>query len=262
MKLTEYLTELTDTEIQTFKAHCDLLTHKSGNYQFLINVESEHRLDRQVWVDFVAAVIGAGPDLAGIRTAVATVFQSYILSGGTIQPPLPSLYGRAVDKKRFYSHMVKMGYASSPRHAAQFLAGLKNKPLPVIRQRFDQKLLAAYTIWATFCENDPSEDPFRDVPKSRADDVRACMGLCLNAKDDLLLMVYSLPPGVNPLFPTVADAYAGNWNWYFRPVSIGSPYGRTLAWVHHPGAFNCPEVIHNRITGATMEAEIRSVRGI
>ncbi len=114
-------------------------------------------------------------------------------------------------------------------------------------------------MWATFNPADMLGDPFAAMPME-ADGIRARLGLSRNEMGlDILLFVYALPPGIEPLFPTMADAYAGQpWTWYFRPSLPGEAWGRTMTWEgEEPSS---PEVVHAPLTGAVLEDKIRIIK--
>ena len=111
-------------------------------------------------------------------------------------------------------------------------------------------------MWATFNPDDLQADPFSGMP-SDADGIRAHLGLDPNEKGtDLICFVYTLPPGVEPLFPIIADA---QWHSLFRPAPTTSKWGLTMPWPEIDEAKPRPEVVHKPTTGACLAKRIKIV---
>ena len=76
-----------------------------------------------------------------------------------------------------------------------------------------------------------------------------------------MLFRYSLPKGIEPLYPTIADAYASTiWPYHFLPSASDEHHGWTLPWDEPPGQ-PCPEVVHKPISGEFLEAPITRLPG-
>jgi hypothetical protein len=158
-----------------------------------------------------------------------------------------------VTRKRFCEHLKR---ERSDLTESQ-IKRLMSKPGHLIRRHLRDTYLAPYAMWATFSEADPSGDPFTALP-DHARGIRMRLGLDANDHGDMVLLDYSLPAGTEPLYPTIADAYAGQlWPAQFRPARDSDTCGRTMPLPDDPDARPQPEVIHRRITGATLEAPIR-----
>jgi len=93
---------------------------------------------------------------------------------------------------------------------------------------------------------------------SDADGIRARLGLSPNDRgENLLLFVYELPPRVEPLFPTIADAQEHS---LFRPAPPGAKWGLTMLWTEIDTEAPRPEVVHKPITGAHLTEPIKVVK--
>jgi hypothetical protein len=112
------------------------------------------------------------------------------------------------------------------------------------------KAFGEYVIWATFNPDNLKGYPFDGLPMD-ADGIRARLGLDPNEKGkDLICFVYVLPPDVEPLFPTIADA---QWHSRFRPAPPGSKWGLTMPWPKIEEEVPRPEVVHKPIIASTLE---------
>ena len=261
MNLSQFISSLPTGEQQALQERLDLLSQHGMGRQFVLNLNAEVRFIPAIWQMLHQALITASPDVADLYRAFVGVFQSYILSGGAIQSPWPTRYGRATTESNFYALLVKHGLATSPTGAKRFVTNLMKKPLSLTQTRLAHKPLGQYLIWATFDETNPSGDPFHKLLKD-AEGIRACLGLDPNHTGDMLLLTYALPASVEPLYPTVADAYAGGWNWYYRPSLLHERYGLTLCWRERTDAFPCPEVVHTPVNGDCLMAPIAKVKEI
>lgn len=260
MNLTEFMSSLPLTDKQAFERRLDVLSQHNLGRQFVSNLNSEVRFTPPIWQDLFNALTNAQADVDNLKVAFVDVFCSYILNGSVIPSPWPGRYGRAVTEDRFCQLLVKQNLATSVRGAKRFLSNLMQQPLPVVQQRLAQKQIGRYLIWATFNQQNFQGDPFEAVPKD-AEGVRASLGLDPNDAGDMILLVYRLPVDVEPRYPTVADAYAGGWNWYYRASLAHEPYGLTLCWnLARTDTFNCPEVVHKPVNGNCLLAPIVKVR--
>jgi hypothetical protein len=107
------------------------------------------------------------------------------------------------------------------------------------------------TIWATFDPDDPNAAPFEVTLK--ANDIRGVLGLDPTDRDEpLLLFEYELPATLQALFPTIAEAYAGDgWQVYFRPAPIDASFGLTMTWDEYAERAPRPETVHLGFDGGT-----------
>lgn len=261
MRFAEHKALLSVAEQDALHQRLEILSQRSGlTREFVLNLDRESRLDGAAWQEIAQAILRAQPDFVNLTAAIVPTLQRLTLQGEPIRQPWPFLYGRVVTKDRFVQQIIKLGGGTSPRQVERFLTHLMKKPLVVIQKRLENQLLAPYAMWATFCAANPADNPFTTLPQD-AEGIRACLGLDPNEQGDLFQFVYSLPVGVEPRFPTVADAYAGGIaTWLFRPALEHESHGWTLSWPWRKDVSPCPEVIHACITGATLAAPIEIVR--
>ena len=118
------------------------------------------------------------------------------------------------------------------------------KPRDVVTDEWRGHPLGQYLSWSTFHRRHrKGGGPVQCLRGKGRRNVRRLLGL--DPEDDgvLLLFEYSLPDGISPRFPTVAEAYAGSkWNHWFRPSPLDEPYGLTLPWGGRGGGR--PEAVH------------------
>jgi hypothetical protein len=129
-----------------------------------------------------------------------------------------------------------------------------------VAKRCRNYALGKYLMWSTFAiEGDP-QNPFEGIPAS-VEAIRGVLGLDPNERyKPLLLIIYTLPPDVVPLFPTIAEAYAGVlWNYFFTPAPTTAVCGLTLPWPEYANMPPRPEVVHKVILGEQLAAPIRRV---
>jgi hypothetical protein len=110
------------------------------------------------------------------------------------------------------------------------LIDLAKKPAAMLGVNFP---LGNFLMWSTFDHRDKSADPFRPRPKTVADLLDEMGMKSGNANflsgETFVLTAYCLPANLKPHIPTIFEAYAGQPNYYFRPIERrGSLSG--LAW--------------------------------
>jgi len=227
--------------------------------QFVINLDGECHLPKEAWEALLTSVVNTSAAEPSLQAAITAVCQQFTLRGGTITSGT-SRYGRAVSRLRFQEFLKDEGVVASDDAARNLVSYLAKKPLSSTHRRFQRQQLSKYAMWATFNSAAPDSDPFGQLPGD-ADGIRERLGLDHQEEGkDMVLLDYSLPVGTEPLFPTIADAYAGvGWMPYFRPARQEDPHGRTMTWPRCVGP-TCPEVIHQRITGETLEAPLRIMK--
>jgi hypothetical protein len=232
--------------------------------QFVINLWAESRLSEQALGEMSDALLTSSPELAELVRAARGVMQQHTLEGGPISCAWPSLYGRVDSLERFYDRLVAAKLARSRRQADLIVSRLCSSPVTASRQRLRSLSFGSYVLWATFHPTDVAGHPF-DALSGDADYIRCRLGLDpMEQGKDVVLMVYALPTGTEPLFPTVADGYAGDpWLHYFRPAGPHEQAGTTMPWewpdTPCPGAAPCREVVHGPVTGEQLAEPPRMV---
>ena len=272
MNFDDFTRELGDgsrSEVTQGWASCRLLfSDKAHHRQFVINLEAECRLPHEAWEAACRVVIQGITDGAGLQRAFAGVFRLHTLRGGPVTlPPLVPL-GRAVTLPLFMRMLKAQFGFSSDFEAEQLLNDLLNPKASTntVRETLEGMLLgtAGRPMWATFdvdvAARPSGRNPFDNMPAD-ADGIREMLGLSKNDKGkDLLLFVYGLPEGVAALYPTIADAYAGDeWAYYFRPSLEGESWGMTMPWSEE--ASPRPEIVHEAVKADSLSDRIRIVRG-
>ncbi len=259
----EFINTLPQLEQDVVLQKLHALTASATYYQFAINFHAECRLNDGVCAEFISGIIAAGTDPDSVAMAAAKVCRKYPLAGNLISQSGPTFYGRAITKERFCQLLYdRKDFVTLPE-AHAFVDNLITKTLTVQTQRLGSKLLSKINrpVFATFNPSAPGGDPFAGIPLTAVD---LCSELGLSKreqKEKFLLFVYSLPPGVEPRFPTIADAYAGDppgWFLQFRVAPPGSPHGLIMPW--DPAVAPRPEVVHAAIRGDTLEIKLREAR--
>ncbi len=261
MTLDEFVRSLPVDTRQLLKERFDLLLrHIALTKQFVHNIGAECRLTDMFWRDLVGAVVSVSVDADRLKPAIVEVCRNHTHSGGPIALPWPTLYGRAVPKEQFCKYLRKWGYMDTLPEARDFVSQLARCSLADCKTQLGSMHLGKYAMWATFDPANPADDPFLRLPAD-TEELSARLGLNPDeSRRDLLLLVYSLPAGIVPNFPTIADSYAGEgWLLWFRPAGSDAECGWTLPW--KPKAQPCPEVIHRPITGETLQRGVRILKG-
>jgi len=244
------------------KVECEerlyILASISGiGYQVVANLRCESRLDELAFGDIVQGLLQATADSEELKIVYIEKCRQHILKGGAIPKPWPLYFGRVVTRERFCTIALKKVSDIEESELKLLLNDLFSKPSDAVKKRFqkvlenmENKALGEYVIWATFNPEDLAGNPFAGTPVD-ADGIRALLGLDPNEKGkDLICFVYALPPDVEPLFPTIADA---QWHSRFRPAPSGAKWGLTMPWPEVEEEVPCPEVVHKPITASTLE---------
>lgn len=130
----------------------------------------------------------------------------------------------------YAKYFVQPEYAAR-RNLKNDLIALAKKPVVMSDENIFP--LGDFLMWSTFDHRDKSADPFRPRPKTVAnllDEMGMKSGnASYLAGETFVLTAYCLPANVKPHIPTIFEAYAGQPNYYFRPMQRhGNPFG--LAW--------------------------------
>jgi hypothetical protein len=228
------------------------------NLQLAQNLRSESRLTLECWTSLLPILCDRS-DSETIGHNVRLALRLCILQGPLVSSPIERQFGHAVTRKRFRTvleaqHFSYQGAAGALRH-------MLGKPLRLLHERWKEIEMGIYLIWATFNPNDDKESPFKDIDGS-ATMVMGLLGLDINeAGEPLLLFKYVLPEHVQPLFPTVAEAYAGDaWSYFFRPAPKESSYGMTLPWPEFQNWSPRPEVVHRPIKMSCVIEPLREIK--
>ena len=220
------------------------------------NLRCESRLDELVFRDIVQGLLQAAANPEVLKSVYIGKCRQHILEGGTIPKPWPLYFGRVVTRERFCKIAIQLSDIEETELQLLF-DDLISKSFDIVKKRFQEvlrtmgnKTLGDYVIWATFNPADWEGQPFAGMPTD-ADGIRARLGLDPNEKGkDLIYFVYVLPPKVEPLFPTIADA---QWHLLFRPAPPGAKWGLTMPWPEIGEEVPRPEAVHEPITGSTVE---------
>lgn len=227
-----------------------------------VNLDSESRLPQEAWESLfnTLLLIQLGEDVGVIQKAIIDGLRPWVLHGAPLTSYMPKYLGRAVSLDYFCRFLVEGGYFGSIESAKRSVRSLLAKPKEVIVKRWQNYPLGKYLMWSTFTIVGNEENPFDGMPNV-AEGIRGVLGLDPNERDKpLLLLVYSLPLDVTPLFPTVAEAYAGvQWNYFFTPAPAGATCGLTLPWPQYENYPPRPEVVHKVILGKQITAPIKRV---
>jgi len=250
---------------------CRLLLIKTEQRQFVINLEDDCHLCEAAWGSLKDVILAGISDAILLQRELTNACRKHTLQGSFIAPPLPSPLGRAVTRELFADILRAQFSFSTKDEEEQFMDDLLDKGTTDAETRtlLSRKFLVGKgrVMWGTF-NLDPASglplngsNPFRHMPRD-ADGIRAQLGLSKNdAGKDLLLFVYTLPSGVSPRFPTIADAYAGDaWPYYFRPAREMEAYGFTMTWDTTPPLPSSPEVVHEPVTGDNLVEKIEIAR--
>jgi len=183
------------------------------------------------------------------------VCYSQPLQGGKIKvTKKPQFFGAAVEYETFFKHL-KDNYpselGSDDAIIRDFISRLNKGELSKILGQIIR--LKKFSVWATWNEDNFAAMPFDYCKTSKADEVRANMGL---NRDDaaksssLLLFVYSIPNHIEPQRPTIADA--GLSEYFEPPSSTFDEYGLTVNWQYEErmsvySRKARPECIHDSI---------------
>jgi hypothetical protein len=250
---------------------CRLLLIKTEQRQFVINLEDDCHLCEAAWVSLRDVILTSVSDAIVLQRELTNACRKHTLQGSFIARPFPSPLGRAVTKELFADLLREQFSFNTIDEEDQFMDDLlyRRPTAASTIALLSGKLLtrSGRVMWGTF-NFDPTSgtpvdgsSPFNNMPRD-ADGIRAQLGLSKNdAGKDLLLFVYTLPPGVVPRFPTIAEAYAGNdWPYYFRPARESESWGFTMTWDSSPPLPSSPEVVHEPITGDNLVEEIKIAR--
>jgi len=212
------------------------------------NLFAEPRLPREAWLGMIEALRRALFAADDVKAAITRFSRDWTLKG----PPLstqPASFCRAVSVARFSRLLVELNYFASVERAVQNVRSTLRKPVQVVISRWDKYDLGRHVMWSTF--DLAGQDAFRE--SDSAEYICGVLGLDIDPDEpgnDLILLVYTLPPGNPARFPTVADAYAGStWSPYFRPAPVGSPHGWTMPCREFRKEQPRPEAVHRVIQG-------------
>ncbi len=262
MKLDDYLATLPSWQRDKFNAKLNSLTRPDSLMtQFALNLREECRLNRHTWERVVEAVDAADPTPEQLKAKVTEVFRGFPWEGGEIPLPWPTRFGRAMDRGEFTSWLSSNPNIVS-KDADRFVDGIIGEPVEEVRDQLGTVPFSRFPMWATFNDNAPDTNPFSSMLPPDATGIRIRLGLSMNSSE-LLLLVYALPAGIAPHYPTVANAYAGaTWFSYFRPSHESHQCGFTQPHEIPLGtpAQPCPEVIHAPISAEALEEPLQIAR--
>jgi len=263
MTLKEALTLLSLDKKEQVEKTLDIFAKCSGLcLRARVNLDSESRLPHAAWESLVDGLLlpQLGEDVGVIQRAIIDGLRPWILHGPPLTSFTPKYLGRAVSLDYFCRFLVEGGYFGSIETARRSIRSLLGRPGEVIAKRWQNYPLGKYLMWSTFTTGGHKENPFDGMPNS-AEGIRGVLGLDPNDRDKpLLLLAYTLPLDVTPLFPTVAEAYAGiQWNYFFTPAPAGANYGLTLPWPKYENHRPRPEVVHKVILGKQITSPLKRV---
>jgi hypothetical protein len=229
----------------------------SGRFrQWIINVYAECHLTRKTWSAFVEGVIRAEPnsDLPELTRVCTGIFrdflsQSFGLLGPEADVDEHTTFGRVVPHPAFVT-TVKSFVGGSRTAAMDLVRFLIDRSTADWNVEWLKYPAGQHVMWATFCEEDPKQDPFDPLPTSRSD-LRCLFGLPWDASQ-LLLLTYKLPPDIRAFLPTIVEAYAGDWTVFFRPADRGARFGRIMPRAECDAETTLPEIVHRPVTLGAM----------
>jgi hypothetical protein len=235
-----------------------VLESASGvGYQLVINLHSESRLTEQAFGDIVEGLLQAEANSGALKDAYVEACRLHILAGGVIPKPWALCFGRVVGVERLYKTMLNLGYYRTEDQVKYALERLLSKPLHATHAELRNKFIGQFLMWVTFNPDDLNGHPFSGMPTD-ADGLRAHLGVHPSERgQDLFLLVYRLPPDVEPLFPTIADAQGYS---LFRPSPPEERSGLTMPWAEIDEEKPRPEVVHNPIKGICLIEPIQIAR--
>lgn len=226
------------------------------------NLDSESRLIDEAWKGLLGALLPlkVEDDPSLVQKAIIESLRPWVLQGPQLIALRPTYLGRAVTIDYFCRFLVDSGHFGSIKSAKRNVRNLLLKPKEVTARRWQNYPLGKYLLWSTFSIEGNPQNPFDGLPSS-ADGIRGVLGLDPNEKGKaLLLLAYTLPPSVVPLFPTIAEAYAGDrWNYFFTPAPKGATHGMTLPWPEYEDYAPRPEVVHKIVFGERLSSPIKRV---
>lgn len=236
-----------------------LATHSGIGHSAADNIYLESRLPEAAWDALVAALQSVGADPTEIRDAITSCVRAWTLNGPVLARPHPVTLGRAATADRFcQQQLVSSGRYSSISSARRALTYLLGKPPRTAAKIWRTVHLGAHLMWSTF-DSESGGGPFDSLPHS-ARIIRGRLGLSKNQRGALLLIEYTLPKHVSPLFPTVAEAYAGTeWNYFFRPAPPAASYGLSMPWLEFEVEEPCPEVVHAVVSTVQLSGPLKLV---
>lgn len=262
MTLIEALVSLSNDDKEHLEKILASFASSSGLcFRARANLDSESRLPLAAWESLFDVLLGERGEYIGtIQKALIDALRPWILHGPPLTRFNPEYLGRAVSLDYFCRLLVDGGYFGSAENAKRSIRSVLSKPEEITAKRWKNYPLGKYLMWSTFATGGNQRDPFDGMPSS-AEGIRGVLGLDPNERNKpLLLIVYTLPTGVAPLFPTVAEAYAGvQWNYFFTPAPIAADYGLTLPWPEYEHFAPRPEVVHKVIPGRQVAAPIKRV---
>jgi hypothetical protein len=258
MRLDEALGALSAPEVSAVRAALVGFAASSGiRRQAVENLNNETRLRLDAWRDTVRAVADATTN-DDLHLRLVLTFRGHQLRADPISTLAPRL-GRAITTRR-YASMVADRIGISEGEAQRLVTRLLASDADSLnRSRFWTPWRENRTVWATFDPEDPSAAPFEVTLK--ANGIRGVLGLDPTDRDEpLLLFEYELPTTLQALFPTVAEAYAGDgWQVYFRPAPIDAVSGLTMTWDDYVDRSPRPETVHLGFDGGTFLRPLREV---
>ena len=226
------------------------------------NLFTESRLPLASAVDILNSLLGCLAERGDLEHTYGDACHRHILEGSPIRGRRPQVLGRAIPRGRFEDLLIKMGVFASTLSADAFFRRLRRMSFSKQKKRLRRIPLGRFVVWATFCADNRSTNPFSRLPND-ADQIQDALGLPVESRgDDILLFSYSPPRSVVLLFPTIADA---EWNDVFSPAPDDPEieYGLTRPSQEDPALPCQPEVVHHdRFTCACLITPIQYLPAI
>jgi len=261
MTYEEALTALPEADRQQIKEKLRIL-REAPYSQAARNIEAERRLPQEIWRALFETMLTAAFDSEAIRGAISESFgvPGRTLRGPELTPPHPTRLGRAATADEFCRWLFKLRYFNTVEDAFRDVQRMLWESAEVMAEHWSDFDLGQYVMWSTFNVQPLTEDPFEGMPDS-ADGIRGVLGLDRSQRGrPLLLFEFTLPANVKPLFPTIAEAYAGDkWSCFFRPALPDDRHGWTERLPESQNEKPRPETVHKVIGGAQLSAPLRQV---
>lgn len=153
----------------------------------------------------------------------------HVLKGSPIKPPLPTVVGRATDREKFVKALTTAyPHIFCGKATVRDFVDRIQKPMCHLTTRESAIAISRTPAFVTWSK--VTEDPFDFMKSTRADEVRACLGLKSTRRGGgPYMLLFSYYRGTDDLrFPTVADA--GMYEYFLTPPTNCAQHGWTRPW--------------------------------
>jgi hypothetical protein len=226
--LAETLGELTVAKREQVTDALRVLTeHSATSSQAVQNLQAEIRLHAEAWLALVQALLSTPATVVAVKETITKFSRARQLAGPTVSARHHVIYCRATTVSKLSRLFVSLNYYATVQSARRAIRNILDKPADVIVARWRNLQLGRFILWSTF-------EIRGGRPFSGASSDYICGVLGLDRSEPgvpVLLFEYTLPPTVQPRFPTIADAYSSpSWPYFFRPAPAHAEWGLTMPW--------------------------------